>query len=262
MTFKRTFSTTAPRKMDNEMVGALASVNPNELQNLPLVDIAGLILVLTGSAYFLSCLFLGDINSALDFSEIMTAQTVEVGDMILDIFDKDDADIPQAIREWDHQRYGTDDWHQVPDTRQLIDTLPHASAPIDNLATVIESYSNRLIPRFDNMAANLEAAMEEFRFRSPTLNLEDRGYIRQLWNNLENINENLRVTGRTLHPLMDRTDVGSVFWNNHAPLRPSFERIHSQSDLLMQAVNRFFPVSVRAINFLRGLLNGGNNTNL
>jgi hypothetical protein len=30
------------------------------------------------------------------------------------------------------------------------------------------------------MAANLEAAMEEFRFRSPTLNLEDRGYIRQL----------------------------------------------------------------------------------
>jgi len=244
------------------MVGALATVNPNELQNLPLGHIAGLIIVLTGGAFFLTCAFLGDLDSALDLSEIMTAQLIEVGHMILDIFDMDDADIPEAIREWDRQRYGTDDWHEVPDTRQIIDTLPHASAPIDNLATVIESYSNSLIPRFDNMAANLEAAMEEFRFRSPTLNLEDRGYIRQLWNNLENINENLRVTGRTLHPLMDRTDVGSVFWNNHAPLRPSFERIHSQSDLLMQAVNRFFPVSVRTINFLRGLLNDGNGTDL
>ena len=249
------------------MASTLVTIHPNQLQDLPLATIGTVIVTVSAATLYVMIELYSQLAMDIADSGIMDAEPVRVDNLIPDIFDMEDADIPPEFAEWDQETYGRDDFHSIPDLEpEIRDTLPSTPGPIENLATLIENHSNILTHRFDNLRSYLDTAMDEFRFRSPTLNVNDLGYIRQLHNTLLDINDNIRGISRTLYPLMDRTEIWSLYWCNHPELRPGFERIHSSSGVLVEAASNLFQSSQRCIDFLRNLINdlegGGNDPNL
>lgn len=92
---------------------------------------------------------------------------------------------------------------------EIRDTLRDIPGPIDNIAIVIERHYDHLIEIFNHFRSLIEIAIEEFRFRSPMLNIEDYDSIRELYNRLLNINERIREIGRTLNPMRERIVINS-----------------------------------------------------
>lgn len=74
--------------------------------------------------------------------------------------------------------------------------------------------------------------------------------------NLPQNSARIRVISRTLNPMMERIEVDSELWRYHSGLRQSFERVHSNSGLLLNALSNLFQVSNNGINYLNDLLTG------
>ena len=224
------------------------------IQDMPLVEIVQLILVVSTSILALLSGLDASLVVAIGDSGIMIAELMQI-EFMPDLFDINDEDLPAGYFNWHEGIYGPDDWHITPDTVEIRDTLLDAPGPIDNLATVIEQHYNNLIERFNNFSSFIETAIGEFRFRSPMLNIEDSSYIRQLLNPMEIINDRVREISSTLNNMMRRIEINSSFWFNHPALHASFERAHSNSGLLLNALSNLYQSSVTGIDFLNNLLN-------
>lgn len=230
--------------------------HPSQLQDLPLASIGAAVVAVSTVTLFILLEVLSNMGTGIGEAGIMDAEIVRVEDLFPDIFEMEDVDIPPEFLEWLEATYGPNDFLSVPESEpEIRDTLPSIPDPINNLATAMENHSNILTHRLDIFRSYLDTAMNEFRFRSPTLTVEDLGYIRGLHNTLLDINDNIRAISRTLYPLMERTEVGSLFWHNHSELHSGFERIHSSSRLIVEAASNSFQSSQRCINFLRNLIN-------
>ena len=143
----------------------------------------------------------------------------------------------------------------APDTVEIRDTLRDIPGPIDNIATVIKRHYDHLIEVFNHFRSVIETAIGEFRFRSPMLNIEDYGSIREMYDRLLNIHERIREIGRILNPMWQLIQIDSLFWRNHPALHASFERVYSNSGLLLNATDELYRSTTNGINFLYNLLN-------
>lgn len=183
-----------------------------------------------------------------------SAQIINIDSMITDIYDTPDELISPEVREWENRTYGENDIHLVPDTvPQRIDTLSDIPGPMENLAAIIGNYSAYLAPIFNNLASYIDTAIEEFRFRSPSLNLEDYEYITSMLSAMNDLFVRLQEMGRILRPLMEWTNISSVFWQNHPALHASFEIIYNSSELLWDSTNNLAGSSRRIISLLNNI---------
>lgn len=92
LTFKRSFSTTAPRKM-NRGTSTLLEINPNVIQDLPLPEIVQFLIYASASILIVLDLLSDLIDVAVTDSGITTAQNAPV-EFMPDIFDTNDEDLP------------------------------------------------------------------------------------------------------------------------------------------------------------------------
>lgn len=238
----------------NRSANTLLDINPNVIQDMPLPDIVHFLIFVSASLLIVLDLVSENLDVAVTDSGITTAQIAPV-DFMPDIFDTNDEDLPVEYLDWEAQRYGQDDLYVAPDTVEIRDTLRDTPGPIDNLATVIERQYHHIIEIFNHFRSVIETAIGEFRFRSPMLNIEDFDSIRAISDRLLNINERIREIGRILNPMSSLIEIGSRFWVNHPALHASFERVHSNSGLLLNATGELFRSVTHGIDFLSNLIN-------